>query len=113
MLTPSLHRILGAAIVTSAVDMENGENDALYGNLAALVSAGLSGLYSTLLKKKLPNDDDVDMSVFLGKKPSSPSPSPSPSYHIPTSPSPISHPQYPIPSHPHPHRQVVLVALAS
>lgn len=46
----------------SLVDAQDG---AIQGNIAAAVSTALSGLYTVLLKKKIPTDD-VDMTLFFG-----------------------------------------------
>lgn len=47
-------------------DKDDEGRKSFYGDIIALISAGLYGLYTTVLRSKSPDDDDFPMQLVLG-----------------------------------------------
>lgn len=58
--------ILGVCLVTRSLGSEPASKDSMLGNLLALGSALLYGVYSTLLKVKVGQESNLDSKLFLG-----------------------------------------------
>lgn len=57
---------IGGVVLVALSDANEG-TDTLFGNMLTLISAFMYGVYTSFMKKNIPDDSDISVPMFFGK----------------------------------------------